>query len=78
MAQHPNKSHTFVKGVRLSELVIGFVIKRLGSATPKELPICLHVTAMAAAVPDWESGIPSIAVMVIGEFNIPNPMPKKI
>lgn len=36
MAQHPNKSHTFVKGVRVSELVIGFVIKRLGSATPKE------------------------------------------
>lgn len=68
----------FVKGVWVSELVIGFVIKRFGSVIFKELLICLYVIVMVVVVFDWESGIFLIVVMVIGEFNILNLMFKKI
>ena len=46
------------------------------TATPKVEPIWREVLAMADATPAWDRGIPETAVLVIGAFTNPNPMPK--
>src|SRR6202020_53536 len=46
------------------------------TATPNVWPICRDVDAMAAATPACARGIPETAVLVIGAFTNPNPMPK--
>ena len=44
-------------------------------ATPSAVPTCRLVDAIPAATPAWDTGIPDTAVLVIGGFTIPAPMP---
>ena len=46
------------------------------TATPSDWPIWRLVEAMAAATPAWERGMPDTAVLVIGAFTRPVPIPK--
>src|SRR5689334_18488129 len=45
------------------------------TATPSDPPTCRLVEAIAAATPAWLVGMPDTAVLVIGAFTIPKPMP---
>ena len=46
------------------------------TATPRVWPTWREVEAMAAATPAWARGMPETAVLVIGAFTKPKPMPK--
>ena len=46
------------------------------TATPRVWPTCRDVEAMAAATPAWARGMPETAVLVIGAFTKPKPIPK--
>ena len=46
------------------------------TATPSVTPTCRLVDATAAATPACSEGIPETAVLVIGEFTSPSPIPK--
>ena len=46
------------------------------TATPSVAPIWRLVDATAAATPAWLRGMPDTAVLVIGAFTMPKPMPK--
>ena len=46
------------------------------TATPSDWPTWRLVEAMAAATPAWERGMPDTAVLVIGAFTMPVPIPK--
>ncbi len=45
------------------------------TATPRVCPIWREVEAIAAATPAWARGIPETAVVVMGAFTNPNPIP---
>ena len=46
------------------------------SATPSDPPTWRLVEATAAATPAWARGMPETAVLLIGGFTMPLPMPK--
>ena len=46
------------------------------TATPRDWPTWRLVEAMAAATPAWARGMPDTAVLVIGAFTMPVPIPK--
>ena len=46
------------------------------TATPSAEPTCRLVDAIPAATPAWDLGMPDTAVLVIGAFTRPPPMPK--
>src|SRR5215469_15182477 len=45
-------------------------------ATPSDWPTWRLVEARPAATPDWATGMPDTAALVIGVFTMPNPTPK--
>ena len=47
------------------------------TATPSVLPICREVVARADATPAWRAARPLTAVLVIGGFASPNPVPRR-
>ena len=42
---------------------------------PERGPTCRLVDAIPAATPAWDRGMPDTAVLVIGAFTTPEPMP---
>ena len=45
------------------------------TATPRDEPTCRLVEATAAATPAWLRGMPLTAVLVMGGFTRPKPIP---
>lgn len=60
---------------RLGPRAVALTIEPM-TATPRTLPICRDVDAIAEATPARSGGIPLTAVWVMGGFTRPNPQPR--